>query len=470
MNAGKKRMKLAMPAILIIISSFACSMQPGQSPDSNMATQTASLLPVSTLGPALTPKITQTPEPTRIAVNVVPVPTSEIQIEGRAYLSYQMPGDPFRFVCQQPCNVDPALVNGFYAGFRAGRERLVNLLGIDTLPELQPVDIHLTGDSVCGEQPPSGVNLFANFNVPGNAYTCMFFLGNPASAAYYTPETASLLYNQSGFLHEYMHTIFFGRLSASILGMHDFVYPIAIYASNEGMTEASLCWYWTGDTIGEFGGDLLPRLCARNGFTLAKWRESLLALDALYQSGGGTEAQGFTHPSVSPAQYRELLNNALGNDTSESFAKACWAADLFGEGYTLNEICQRAGPAPDPSVNSAAILAIDPPQASGIDPEEFISVLASYTLLESEGDGYVTVTLDGFSDPACTQLIQDVNQLGTRAKSEIWRRPDSGFLTVYLQPANLTAPYAGLSIRLSSEHGTLIAGSPDVQVCYAVHP
>jgi hypothetical protein len=236
------------------------------------------------------------------------------------------------------------------------------------------------------------------------------------------------------------------------------------------MTDASLCWYWTGDPIGEFGGDLLPRLCAHNGFTLAKWRESLLALDALYQSGEGTQTQGFTHPSVSPAQYRQLLNEALGSDTSESFAKACWPADLFGESYTLNEVCQRANPAPDPSVNSAAILTVDPPQASGIGPEEFISVLASYTLLESEGDGYVTVKVEGFSDPACTQLVQDVNQLGAKAKAEIWRRPDSGYLTVYLQPANLTAPYASLSIRLSSEFGTWIAGSPDVQVCYAVHP
>ena len=470
MNAGKKRMKLAMPAIIIIIFSFACSMQPGQPPDSNMATQTASLLSVSTLSPTLTPKITQTPEPTRISINIVPVPTGEIQIDGKAYLSYQIPGDPFRFVCQQPCNVDPALVNGFYAGFRAGRERLVNLLGIDTLPELQPVDIHLTGDAICGDQPPPGVNLFANFDVPGNAFVCMFFLGNPSIGEYYTPETASQLSSQSGFLHEYMHTIFFGRLPVEIFGMHDFVYPIAIYASNEEMTEASLCWYWTGDPIGEFGGDLLPRLCAHNGFTLASWRESLLALDALYQSGGGTVAQGFTHPSVSPLQYRQLLNEALGNDTSESFEKACWKAELFGESYTLSEMCQREAPMPDPSVNSSTILIVDPPQGDGIAPDEFISVLTSYTLLEEIGEGYVIVELKGFADAGCTQLLQDSNELGRKAKAEIWRRPGSDFATVYLQPSNLTAPYAGISIRLTTFNGTLIAGDQNAGVCYAVHP
>ena len=55
---------------------------------------------------------------TSIPNEIVPVPVSSIQIEGVPYLAYQIPGDPFRFVCQEPCPLDLQYIYAEYAGFR----------------------------------------------------------------------------------------------------------------------------------------------------------------------------------------------------------------------------------------------------------------------------------------------------------------------------------------------------------------
>ena len=98
--------------------------------------------------------VTPTPTPTATPGEIVPIPVSSIQIEGVPYQAYQIPGDPFRIVCQEPCTLDPQYIFAEYAGFRLARVKLIQLTGVDTLAELQPVDMHLAfDDSICSAHP-----------------------------------------------------------------------------------------------------------------------------------------------------------------------------------------------------------------------------------------------------------------------------------------------------------------------------
>jgi hypothetical protein len=95
-----------------------------------------------------------TDEGTSTPIAIVPIPVSSIQIKGVPYKAYQIPGDPFRFVCQEPCPLDLQYIYAEYAGFRLAHAKLIELTGVDTLTELQPVDMHLVfEDSICSEFP-----------------------------------------------------------------------------------------------------------------------------------------------------------------------------------------------------------------------------------------------------------------------------------------------------------------------------
>ena len=283
-----------------------------------------------TLLPAASTPVQPTALPTlpvSAPLEIVPVPAAEIQINGIPYLSYQMPGDPFRFVCRQPCTADPAVIHGQYAGFRRARDLLLQVTGIDTLPELQPVDIHLTNDEQCGTLADAGALSFAWYRHPGNAYVCTFlFEYRGQNGESYTPELASEMYNQVILLHEYLHTIFYGRLPDTLAAMHDFVTPVALYVTGTDSGPEAFCSYNPITPPGDYGGYLIWELCRRNGFTLETFRSSLIELDALYQAGGGSQQQGLSRLTPSISQYREILNRLLGSDTRQAFADACWPA------------------------------------------------------------------------------------------------------------------------------------------------
>ena len=107
---------------------------------------------------------------TSTPVEIVPIPVSSIQIEGIPYKAYQIPGDPFRFVCQEPCPLDPQYIFAEYAGFRPAHATLIQLTGVDTLTELQPVDMHLVfEDSICQELPAGHAYVYSDTH---KAYTC----------------------------------------------------------------------------------------------------------------------------------------------------------------------------------------------------------------------------------------------------------------------------------------------------------
>ncbi len=275
---------------------------------------------------------------------IVPVPVSSIQIEGVPYLAYQIPGDPFRFVCQEPCPLDLEYIYAEYAGFRLAHAMLIQMTGIDTLAELQPVDMHLVfEDSICDELPAGHAYVYSGTY---QAYTCTDGPG------YYPTleekiQMASQPDGQYFPLHEYMHTIFFGRifgiegdfLDNKAWFFHDFVNPVPSFAI--GIVDpAGFCSYRNPLPPGDYNGWLILELCQQNGFQLTDLALSLIELDALYQSGGGQiDMEWYENPVPSVAQYRDILNRLLGSDTTNAFAAACWPPELFGNSYSLPPAC-----------------------------------------------------------------------------------------------------------------------------------
>jgi hypothetical protein len=285
-----------------------------------------------------------TVEGTPAPVEIVPIPVSSIQIEGVPYSAYQIPGDPFRIVCQEPCQLDLQYIYTAYAGFRLGHARLIELTGVDTLTELQPVDMHLVlEDSICGELPVGHAYIYPHTH---QAYICTDGPG------YYPTieekiQMAAELDGQYFPLHEYMHTIFFGRISGNAGDfedykaeyLHDYVVPLPSYAIGE-LNPAEFCSYRNVLPPGDYGGWLISELCQQNGFQLKTLALSLTKLDGLYQSGGGQVYQeGFEHPVPTVAQYRDILNNLLGSDTTKAFTDACWPPGLFGKSYVSPLAC-----------------------------------------------------------------------------------------------------------------------------------
>ena len=310
-------------ALTLALALLACNL-PGGMPASNPPTAPADV--------------------TSIPITIVPVPASSIEIEGVPYKAYQMPGDPFRFVCQEPCALDEQYILAEYAGFRLAHAEMLDLTGIDTLAELQPVDMHLdVNDSVCGVWPGGHAYVYAHAH---QAYTCTDGPG-------YYPTLEEMIRNAATLdgqyfpVHEYMHTLFFGRLSGTAGSFsdpkayffHDFVVPLPSYAVGI-LDPARFCSYRGDLAPGDYGGWLISELCTQNGFQLADLARSLVALDQLYQSDGGQVPQeGYEHPAPTVAQYRDILDQLLGSDTTNAFASACWPSGLFGYSYSLSAAC-----------------------------------------------------------------------------------------------------------------------------------
>jgi hypothetical protein len=281
---------------------------------------------------------------TSTPIAVTPIPVSSIQIEGVPYKAYQIPGDPFRFVCQEPCPLDERYIFAEYAGFRLAHPRLIQWTGVDTLAELQPVDMHLViDDSICIELAGGHAGIYASTR---KAYTC-----SDGPGYYPTIEEkiqkAAQPEKQYFPLHEYMHTIFFGRISGRAGDFqdyyaeffHDFVVPVPSFATGD-RNPADVCSYRNENPSGtDYPLWLISELCRQNGFQVEHVALSLIELDRLYQSGGGQVEAGFTQRVPTAAQYRDILNHLLNSDTTQAFADACWPPQLFGNSYSVPPAC-----------------------------------------------------------------------------------------------------------------------------------
>jgi hypothetical protein len=338
MRAGEKtsvsrKIFLLIPFVLILACRLSIASTPVKPSSSEMDKPVSGTQPSeSVTGGASTPG------------EIVSVPFDSVQIEGMPYRAYQIPGDPYRIVCQEPCRLDERFIFAEYAGFRLAQAALIRLTGVDTLPELQPVDMHLElQDSVCKELPVGHAYVYSDKH---QAYTCTEGPG-------YYPDREEMIRMaarpeaQYFPLHEYMHTIYFGRISGKVGAfedyraefMHDFVVPIPSYAIGI-LDPVGFCSYRAEDPPGDYGGWLINELCRRNGFQLADLALSLVELDALYRSGGGLSyREGYAHPVPTVAQYRDILDRLLGSDTTPSFAAACWPPEFFGNTYALSGAC-----------------------------------------------------------------------------------------------------------------------------------
>lgn len=339
-----------LTSILLVVGLAGCSL-PGI-PGGETTSAPATDVPVNGQTAEATSLSTSTPG------EIVPVPVSSIQIGGMPYLAYQIPGDPFRFVCPEPCPLDLQYIYAEYAGFRLAHAMLIALTGVDTLAELQPVDMHIVlQDSICGERPYGHAYVYSDVH---QAYTCTEGPGWYPTVEEMTLK-AALPENQYFPLHEYMHTIFFGRLSGQAGDFydkyawffHDYVVPLPSFAIGI-MDPAGFCSYRNeNDPRGDYPGWLISELCQQNGFQLEDVARSLIELDNLYQSGGGLVYQeGYEHPAATVAQYRDILNQLLGSDTTNAFAEACWPPELFGNTYTSPAACPR----PEVSTGTATPL------------------------------------------------------------------------------------------------------------------
>jgi hypothetical protein len=212
------------------------------------------------------------------------------------------------------------------------------------------VDMHLVlEDSICQELPSGHAYVYADTH---KAYTC-----TDGPGYYPTLEEkirkAARPGEQYFPLHEYMHTIFFGRISAKVGNFwdpkaeffHDFVVPIPSYATGT-LDPAGFCSYRDPAAPGDYGGWLINELCRQNGFQLKDLALGLIELDAVYRSGGGrVDQKGYEHPAPTVAQYRDILNHLLGSDTTPAFAAACWPPELFDNSYSPLPACARPTPA-----------------------------------------------------------------------------------------------------------------------------
>ena len=330
---------------VFLFLSLACNLTVGgRAPVTPKSQETQHSSPEITVPPMTNPAAA-TP------MTIVPIPASEIRIDDEPYQAYQAPGDPFRFVCPFPCKIDPQLIYAQYAGFRGAHDILIRLTGVDTLPELQPVDIHIANDGKCGKLEELGVLAYANYDDNFRAYACTFIFeySEGAGGTTYSPEDAIRLDRQSVLIHEYLHTVFFGRTSMTIGAFHDFVTPVAIFVWDNRPEADFFCDYHPQTPPGDMGGYLLQELCRRNGLDWEKLALSLIELDRVYQSGEGKAKEGFQYPVPSMVQFRESFNRVLGSDTSQAFVSACWPGKLFGENYTLPASCTDRTPEPSPT-------------------------------------------------------------------------------------------------------------------------
>ena len=243
------------------------------------------------------------------------------------------------------------LISAQYAGFRTAHDDLIELTGVDVIPELQPVDIHVTNDAKCGTLAESPALSYAWHAPQGNAYLCTFLFeyaqgynGQP-----YSPDVAIRRDQQIILVHEYFHAIFFGRLDSQAGAQHDFVTPLAMLIGGQLNGDAELCNYHPQTPPGDFGGYLIQQLCQQNGFTLEKMTASLVELDTLTRSGGGQLQEGFSQPVPTMAQYRQILSSILGSDTTNAFVDACWPSSVFGESYNLPAACLNRTPTVKPT-------------------------------------------------------------------------------------------------------------------------
>jgi len=247
-----------------------------------------------------------------------------VTIHARPYVAYQAPGSTFRIVCAQPCPIDERYLRARYQGFRRVHARLVAAMGIDVLPELQPVDLHLSADAECPVSTTFTGYSYWDPSDPAKPFVCLFELERvdpspPLAPRPLTEANALAVTEQVLAAHEYGHTILFKRHMVS----------------HEWLVE-SLSFFVTGlyaspcdPVFSHFTGALTAyQLCQRNGLRFEDLAPSLQELEGLYQSGQGYAGW---YGATTISQLRQILDRRLGSSTVQAFLDGGYPAPQIGQ-------------------------------------------------------------------------------------------------------------------------------------------
>src|SRR5512140_3726814 len=116
--------KIILVGILLLFT-LACNLSSVSPTVTSTVAQLPTTLPDLLASPSQAPSATfptetRTPVPRQIVtpIPIVPIPATDITIGGVAYTAYQVPGDPFRFVCPAQCPLDTQYIYAEYAGFK----------------------------------------------------------------------------------------------------------------------------------------------------------------------------------------------------------------------------------------------------------------------------------------------------------------------------------------------------------------
>jgi len=256
------------------------------------------------------------------------IPVETVQLSGAQFDAYRLAGDTFRIVCQQPCPVPPPSIFALHVGMTRAKDAVLALTGIDALPELAPVDVHITADAVCPKS-----TIFAGYSTIGpNAHGLLcLFTWESSQGGHVPPFIDDEITHQTLFAHEYSHVIFFGRHEVS---WESVVRAISYRVTGFIPDPCDL-------RLTDYSARLIRELCVQDGFSYSDLAPSLQALEAVYQAGLGEADPGSvsfagTHPPTSVYQWRKILDRRLGKLTLAAFMDADelpWNA--LGDSVTL---------------------------------------------------------------------------------------------------------------------------------------
>jgi hypothetical protein len=274
------------------------------------------------------------------------------------YRAYRNPGDTFRIICPEPCPVDPNVIAAFHSGFAQAAQQTIQFFGLDILPSLAPIDLHIANDTWCGsfhEGLTGDSSTYPAYSGLTTAYGCFWYADRPDFFEPFTADNVAQVSYHLLTVHEYTHPIFFGR---HFYSYEDFAKTASFFVSGIGgappirdACDASL--YPLNQ------GRLPFAMCRINGFSYSDLPAAMQQLDALYHSGQGKIDQGVP-PKTSVFQFRKILNGILGSDTRDAFLST-----LIPPGQVEDDAVLPAGGGEARFFGGYASLEVSPQAVSG---------------------------------------------------------------------------------------------------------
>ena len=331
------------------------------------------------------------------------------------YVAYQNPGDTFRIVCPNPCPVDPDVIAAFHSGFAQAAQQTIQFFGLDILPALKPIDLHIANDTWCGSYQPGFTGDSSTYPASSGlttAYGCFWYADRPDFFEPFTAENVSRVSYHLLTVHEYTHPIFFGR---HFWSYEDFAKASSFFVS--GVAGAPPIRDACDDDLYPINQGRLPwALCHDDGFSYAKLPAAMQQLDALFRSGEGAIDQGIP-PETSVFQFRKILNGVIGSDTRDAFLSILLPPDQVEDDAAL--------PAAGGSawfLGGWAVLEL-PPHAIAANTAEHVAAVYSLDATETIANLdfnsiYVFSPAVAFSKPVTLRIKYDPSLLPTGVREE----------------------------------------------------